>query len=281
MRASRYLLASALAALLLAPFSALAASVSLDPQPGGVVRVTAHTGDEQVNAFSGEIVVTGQDVSVDAVALGGSVVPMWIERPEPGRLSFAGIVPGGFSGDGLLFAIRVSGPAGAVATLAPASIRMLGNDGEGSPVAATAEEVRVTLSGEPSAAEGADREKPEFSDIVVARDPAVFDGAWFVAFNAQDADAGVGRYEVAELRGRHAAAPADLAWSPAVSPHLLGDQSRRSTVFVRATDRAGNAEIASIAPPASGRDLPSAALAALVVVALALLALAAARRFRR
>lgn len=229
---------------LLAPGVASAALVRLE-QTGNAVRVLVDTEGQVINAFEGEIRVTGA-AEASQVLTGESVVPLWVTRPSVESLKFAGIVPGGYEGaSGQLFSVVLSGTPGSQATVSLVAASMLLNDGEGTPAQVRSLPVTVSISGEPQLGVR-DSEVPEFSEAVVSRDDAIFGGAWFVAFNAQDAETGIERYEVAEsLSG---IGKANLVWKSATSPHQLADQTRRSTIFIKAIDGAGNEVVTSIEP---------------------------------
>ncbi len=244
-------------------------------EPGSKeIAVILDTQDDTLNAVEGQVVMTEP---AQLVILGQSVVPFWTERPSAFTLRFSGIVPGGFYGsDGELFRIV---PAGAgKMTISAKDVRAYRNDGAG-----TAVDVLVRpLSADIPAGSFApsDTDLPEFTEIRIARDPAVADDRWFVAFAATDAGTGVARYEIAERRGNDAGDTDGLSWRDAESPEVLSDQSRRSTVFVRVTDGAGNVRIASVPPSSKGVTDPAAILGGLAVIALAGLAFFAIRRSR-
>lgn len=253
--------------LVAVPF-ADAAELKLEQKAGTrEVFVLLDTQGELVNAVEGTITVPG-DASL--VLLGSSVIPLWVERPSAASLRFSGIVPGGFIGkDGVLFSFipKNSGQL----TVTPRDVAVLLNDGKGTPIEVTAESRTVQIPVDGAAYAVEDTNIPDFSEVRIARDPALYDGKWFVLFNAQDAGTGVARYEVAERRGDATDNVEQLAWRPATSPALLEDQSRRSTVFVRALDGVGNARIESVGPASSQANNPYAALggAALLVLLLA------------
>jgi hypothetical protein len=262
---------------LLAPSLALGASLRLE-QRGNEVRVVVDAQGESLNAFEGSIEVLSADVG--EVLLGESIVPLWTVRPSAEKLSFAGIVPGGYDGSrGQLFSFMLQGNPGSQASVRPSGVSMLINDGSGTAAEVSAPPISVTL-GQPSAGPR-DVEIPEFSEVVVARDDSLFGGAWFVAFNAQDSQTGVARFEVAEQRPTMRPDLESLTWREATSPHLLEDQSRESTIFVKAIDGAGNEAIASIAPESAASPYGIALLGAALLLAIAIAAALVVRSRRR
>jgi len=262
----RHLLACLALALSLLPATAAAATFSF-VQEGSSVRLVLDTEGQAINAVEGTVRLIGTDVSVSRVGLGGSVMPLWAERPSTSSLRFAGIVPGSYEGSGgTVFAFTLAGAPGAVVRLVPEGMTALLADGAGTPAAVTAAASGLRLPAG-DVIEPVDSEAPEFVEKLVARDPAIFDNAWFVAFTAQDGSSGVARFEVAEAAP---GAPADrLAWQQATSPYLLADQSRRSAIWIKAVDGAGNEAVTRIDPPET-RAPVAALLAGFAVLVVAL-----------
>lgn len=272
---TKLLLAPLLAAFVAAP-AVHAAELRLVHQAGTrEVQAVLDTQGESLNAVEGTVDVPG---GVAGVSLGSSVVPLWLERPSASSLRFSGVIPGGFAGTGTLFAFVPAG-SGQVA-VTPRDVRAYRNDGAGTAASVTAVPLVAQLPAGGPAFGADDTGIPDFSEVRVARDPALFDGRWFVAFNAQDAGTGVVRYEVAERRGADTGRTEQLAWRPATSPALLEDQSRRSTVFVRALDGAGNARIGHVGPAAGEGTDPYAGLGLAALVLLVLAAILVLRRAR-
>lgn len=275
MRLHRLLLAAALASFALAPL-AHGAELRLVQDPGTRnVAVVLDTQGAAINAIEGTVEVRG---GASAVTLGASIIPLWVVRPSATELRFAGVIPGGYVGTaGELFSLQPAG-SGQV-TLTPREVRAYLNDGAGTAASIIAVPLMAQLP-ESGGAQlvSSDTDIPDFSEIRVARDPALFDGRWFVAFNAQDATTGVSRYEIAERPGNDVGNLDELEWRPAQSPAPLEDQSRRSTVFVRALDGAGNARVEHVAPAAAQGANPYAVLGG---GALLLLLLAAVVVFKR
>src|SRR3989344_6282073 len=96
-----------LIALLFVPNAALAATLTLIADPpdigvGDLVRVTiAVRSDVPVNAFSGALRYPSAVEPVEQED-GNSIISLWVEQPavEDDSIRFAGIVPGGYSGEG-------------------------------------------------------------------------------------------------------------------------------------------------------------------------------------
>ncbi len=274
---SRILVAFAL--LIVVPLPAFAVSLVMQPVSGTrTVNVMLDTGDELINAVEGSI-DTGSSI-VSAVSFTGSVLPLWLERPSTDSLRFSGIVPGGYSGSfGPLFSITLGGTSQS-ATLTPKGVKAYLNDGKGTEASLVALPASVEFDTTTSTPANPDHGVPEFSEVRIARDPAVFDNAWFVTFNAQDAESGVARYEVAEREGDDAGHQDTLTWHLATVPYRLLDQSRSSTVFVRVTDGAGNDRVATLPPESSLATNPYAILGGLSLLLLLLASVIVFKRAR-
>ncbi|MEK7084460.1 MAG: hypothetical protein AAB932_04460 [Patescibacteria group bacterium] len=96
-----------------------------------------------------------------------------------------------------------------------------------------------------------DTEPPDAFIPEFVHDPLLLDGQWVVVFEAKDKTSGIQRYDVYESRRRYteeALAEESVPWVPAESPHVLSDQTRRSFVYLRAIDTAGNVRIAMLSP---------------------------------
>ncbi len=242
-----------------------------DLQVGDQLRITIGLhAEESVNAVQGTVRFDPAFFSLDAVETADSVVPLWIDLPathglaavnQSGSFTFAGVIPGGITGlngdEAFSLVVRARTPGTTALQVTDASF--LKNDGAG-----TAEQVVVSsrqivihdASRVSRLVVKDDAEPPAPFDITRSKTKALFSGRWFVVFATRDAETSVDRYEIAECRSTCGSTPPDgLTWQPAESPYLLHDQSLQSTVYVRAIDQAGNAQIASLppAPPPPAR----------------------------
>jgi len=73
----------------------------------------------------------------------------------------------------------------------------------------------------------------------IQRDPAIFDGKYFIVFYTTDKETGVDYYMVKE---------GEREWKIAKSPYLLENQNLDEEIKVKAVDRAGNETIATFYP---------------------------------
>ena len=86
-----------------------------------------------------------------------------------------------------------------------------------------------------------DTTPPEDFKPEIGRDPAIFEGKYFLSFATTDKTSGIDYYEVKEGK---------RDFKKAGSPYSLEDQSLQSTILVKAVDKAGNERISEIIPPA-------------------------------
>ncbi len=241
--------------------SAQAASLFYQPpkEPIGLnqefrVDILLDTEGETVNAVAGSLIVPENVLKLEAISEGNSFLSFWMEKPqlEAGKISFAGIAPGGFSGNrGLLFSLFFSAPQELAASLEWRELQVLAHDGQGTALAVTTPPLALKIEDLPLASDTplsvVDGDLPEEFSLYLSRDPLIFDNRWFIAFATQDKIAGLDYFEVREeqlLRGQEEAGE----WQRAESPYLLKDQNLTSRVMVRAVDRAGNERLASLEP---------------------------------
>jgi len=105
-----------------------------------------------------------------------------------------------------------------------------------------------------------DKILPENFVIELTSDPSIFDGKKYIIFSTTDKQTGVDRFEVREIKMPASIKwwesvwgkifkPAEQKWQIAVMPYLLKDQSLRSTIQVKAIDKAGNERLVEYIPP--------------------------------
>ena len=248
--------------LLVAPVMASAATISLRATPasigvGDTVRIDVLLDSAiATNAFSGTLSYA-KTLEPTAVSDGNSIISLWITHPTVPAMgvpiTFAGIVPGGFSGDnGILFSVLFKATAAGTAQVSLGNdIEVLQNDGVGSKESVTLKPLTLSIGSQPSGGytEPADRTPPEPFTAYLGTDPQLFGGREYLVFMAVDKGSGVDHYAVAESRVPSFLLPLlPLSWATATSPYVLADQNLTSTVYIKAVDRAGN-ERSSVFPP--------------------------------
>lgn len=263
----RYLLlTSAILSLFLTAQEVLAAELALKTKSAQVgidqlfqVDLIFDPQEENVNAMEGKVVFPSDLLELKEIRDGNSIINFWLERPQKPansdqrqqEVAFSGIIPGGFSGKtgavlSLVFQSRKAGEG----LIEIKSARALRSDGLGTP--ATLALAQLPFSITPAAAapppeEIEDLDPPEIFQPLIGREPELFNGRYFLAFAAQDKKSGIDRYEVYETRQKEL--PAEARWIKAESPYILEDQALRSSIYVKAIDRAGNERIVTVPPP--------------------------------
>jgi len=258
------------AEILILPKSMLAA-------PGQTFEVDAviSTGNESVNAVEGKLVFPAAALELTEVRDGNSIVSFWIEQPacrgcgrdSGGEIAFSGIVPGGYAGQaGVLFTAVFRAKQDVAGSFTFKDTRLLRNDGHGGVVPLELLQASVTVrsealsSGRPPAPTSVsqeviapapparmDNDPPEDFTPLIASEPAMFDGRWFLSFSAKDKGTGVDHYEVYE--GPAANQTDKSLWRRAESPYELKDQTRAGLIIVKAVDRDGNERMAAVETP--------------------------------
>lgn len=223
-----------------------------------VVDVAIDTDDEFINALEGSIEVSANLEIIEA-RLRGSIVPLWLTEPEivSGRVvGFAGILPGGFNGNGNAFTIviRATAPGQAEVSVAKRTSLYL-NDGEGTEadLKQTTYMIVVSEAGDivNSNALPSDMLAPEeFVPEVISGEPFLIEGT-VIVFAAIDKDSGILRYDVA-LSYNGYAREQSLDWVETSSPYILSDSDHNKYVYIRAIDRAGNTRVARVSPQEFG-----------------------------
>ncbi len=235
-----------------APFTV---DVLLDPQ------------GQIVNAAQGEIDFSAGELSLQGIYTGGSIINLWITHPaqsKDGVVIWSGIIPGGF--EGILRPDQENPSAGKIFTLVfnplqsgTAEINfknaiVLLNDGKGTQAPLTTANFQISINpatqevaSSSQASSTVDHNPPDPFNIILSRNPNIFNNKWFIVFNAQDQEAGIASYGVLESFYQRQSI-SDSDWQIAESPYLLRDQSLSNYVYVRAVDYNGNVRVETLMP---------------------------------
>jgi GxxExxY protein len=260
----------------------LAAELSLDSSVQEVsinqqfkVDVILDTENESINAIEGKIIFPSDLLELKDINEANSIVNFWIDNPQiamnknasSNEVIFSGIVPGGYTGRGLIFSMVFQTKKAGEGLIEIKDIKALLNDGRGSETKSTFQNLFVAIRGDIrgySWSTPEDTEPPEDFKPEIASDSTIFDGKWFLVFATQDKASGVDHYEVLEFRSwnlefrkivkkvikviSYSKFQTPDSYEIAESPHLLKDQKLRSWIYVKAIDKAGNERIVSLPP---------------------------------
>jgi hypothetical protein len=234
-----------------------------------IVEARIDTEGECINAVKVDLSFPKEILEVLDFSQGNSILTLWVKEPtfsvvpcgknnvSCGLVSFIGGIPGGYCGalpgelgkPNLLGRIIFRAIHETEAKLEfLESSQILLNDGFGTPAKLITKGAIFTILPEkletPKEEWKEELEKdnipPEPFEIEIHRDPAIFEGKYFIAFSTTDKESGIDHYEVKEGK---------RDWRKAESPYLLEDQSLKSIIKVRAVDKAGNERIAEYIPP--------------------------------
>jgi len=273
------------------PVVAWAAVLYLEPSEGYyyrgdtfLVAVRMDTEGECVNTIEANLIFPKDILEAVDFGRGGSILTMWLQPPvinqKSGQISFTGGIPGGFCGilpgdpgkSNLLGRIafeakKSSGEASGEQISAEVSViveflinsQVLLNDGFGTPAILTLKEAAFNILPQITATSRnqwqeelkKDTIPPEPFLIEIHRDPAIFDGKYFIIFSTADKQTGIDYYEIMERKISpifYILYP-KFSWIRSESPYLLKDQSLKSIIKVKAKDMAGNVRVAEYRPP--------------------------------
>ncbi|KKS91935.1 MAG: hypothetical protein UV69_C0042G0002 [Parcubacteria group bacterium GW2011_GWE2_43_12] len=202
------------------------------------VGVFLNAESENINAIEGILRFPADILEFKELNDGNSIVNFWVERPSrrvENEIIFSGITPGGFVGKrGLIFRITFLAKNEGNGKLEMQNIKALLNDGNGTAADISVSPLKIIITSQdlslPPKKETKDQEPPESFKPEIARDPAIFDGKWFLVF---------ARSRIFGLFPK---------WISAESPYALRDQKLKSYIFVKAVDKAGNVRIEKILP---------------------------------
>ncbi len=241
---------------------------------------TNESESECINAIDA-VITYDEGVSPVDISVGESILPVWVEYPtinkETRQITLAGGIPNGYcgrvSGDPrltnkiveLVFrapGLSVGGGAetnSVTVSFAPETTAYL-NDGFGTVANLTTLGATIALSKEVGSDIqddwrddiSNDQEPPEEFSISLEHDEFAFNQQYYIVFNTTDKQTGLSHFEVLEEAPQEVSlfgfGAVTAPWQEARSPYVLKDQSLRSTVRVKALDKAGNEYIATLAP---------------------------------
>ncbi len=211
---------------------------------------------ETINAIKATVNYPQDKLTLININDGGSIISSWIEVPDikNNQTTFAGIIPGGFSGvlnpfhseimPGKVISLEFLVNKGGEIKIDLNNLQVLLHDGVGTSVdtRVMAFEIIPTekiISSSPKK-EVEDLEAPEPFTFQIIKDESIFENQYVLIFNTQDKDSGIDHYEVQE---------GNLDFKIAKSPYLLENQYLNGKIIVKAIDRAGNERISRVGPP--------------------------------
>lgn len=204
-----------------------------------LVNILVDTKGQMVNAFEGEVVFPSDILQMRDVVESDSIIDFWIERPsllDGNKISFSGIVPGGFVGEGSLFSVIFKTKTEGESFLSTNRVRALLNDGLGTEDSVNSNIFHFEVSKDVSQDEVikvqiTDVDPPEIFSPIITKIPEIAGDDYVLIFSTKDKDSGVDYYEVKE---------GFLSYKKAESPYVLRNQKLDRKIIIKAVDKAGN-----------------------------------------
>ncbi len=194
------------------------------------INIMADTHNVSVNALEATIEVPKSVVSLKVLD-GNSPILFWVKRATfdstSHTISFAGVTPGGFAGQGVILSLEGDFGLDDYKLIRFSNISAFKNDGQGTPTL-------IKLS----AANGGvveDNLPPEPFNIVIGEAEEIFNNRKFLSFIAQDKGTGIDHYE---LNGKIVE-----------SPTPLSKFNLFQRLTIKAVDKAGNVREQSTVGP--------------------------------
>lgn len=238
--------------LLVFPFLTQAATFHFDhpyevTSEETVIDVLLDTTGDKVNAIGGSFSLP-KGLAISKISTGDSILVLWVESPKEvdGTVSFSGIIPGGYVGDGKLFSFTLKNSDLSQVNLKFTEGEVRRNDSEGTLINSRLLTTHFAFSNSTSATDAfADTTAPEKFVITIEKDDSINEGR-FVVFSTQDKGTGIHKYEWATS---WFGTPSSNSWKEVTGQVFLAKLDLFKTIYVKATDNAGNSRVEKVAGP--------------------------------
>lgn len=230
------------------------------------VAVQLHSDNQEINAVEGTFYYPSS-LELTAISTKNSFITFWIQSPQKvasnragfNAIRMSGLTPGGVAVAGanlatLQFTVPANAPNTNILLFTLDNVRVLLNDGQGTPAPVTIKNATLRVSDTPASVASTtfsasttmlDSTAPEPFSVAITRNQNLFDNHWFAVFVARDIGDGIDHYEMQESQKN---TPNESAWVTVVNPAILKDQTRGSYIFVKAVDKAGNKTVVRVSP---------------------------------
>ncbi len=252
--------------------------------PGSVfmAAVKIDTEGECLNVIEADIGFDNNKLQLVDFSIGDSFLAYWVKLPQKedlerinkeGSINFAGGIPGGYCGAipgdpgksnvvvKLIFSVpgmTVSSSQKNGAYIKPLSTSQAYlNTAFGERANLRFQEGEIKISDSQKIPKNLwqeelkkDKIPPETFAIYIQRKNDINQGKYFIVFNTTDKQSGLDHYEIKEYdkNGFIPGTKQKAEWKIAKSPYVLEDQKLRSTVLVKAVDKAWNERIVKFVP---------------------------------
>lgn len=203
-----------------------------------------------INALEGAISVAIGGEVLD-ITDAGSPVQFWIERPHlsetKDKITFSGIIPGGFSGEAVLFYIHTKADSTQF-SINKDALRLLLNDGLGTSDHVALKPERPLPVQFVLAQSADDKTAPNPFTPTKAFLPTESGDTESLVFTARDNESGVEKYEIAYSPVSVDPNDPSLIWESVSNPSPILPEQSKKFIYVKAIDHAGNVRIAEVPP---------------------------------
>lgn len=210
-----------------------------------LIKILINTDGQEINAIEGIIKINNL-ATVSSVNTGGSIFNLWPESPKIStnqEINFTGGTEGGIYGKDLrLLNFTVTPSVVGDINISSNNLFVYLNDGNGTKIKVSDLDFNVkSVRGELDISDNIEKDEmpPMDFNIDLGKDDFVYDGKYFITFNAVDETSGLNRYEVKE---------GDTDYVISGNTYVLKDQTLKTKVYVRAIDNAGNQRVESFDP---------------------------------
>lgn len=246
-------------------------------QDSFTVSVNISSPGQSINTIEGTVVYPTGFINAKSVDFANSAVALWINQPNltsPGEIHFSGAIPGGVDGSKIeLFEVEFEPVAEGKGNIVVKNLKGIKNDGLATLVEFPDQELPFTS--QPSEAPPSDNVTPTETDttppqeftISLYFDETLEGGKWVALFHTEDQESGIARYEVWETKN----GKDEEVWVETKGNYILKDQTKKSRIYVRAIDQAGNIRLSSLEPQKHktlSTNLTVAIVALLIIVIL-------------
>ena len=218
-----------------------------------IVEVRLDTQGEYINAIETNLSFPSDILEVKDLSSGNSVLTLWIKNPSFSGdvISFVGGTPAGYQGlDGLIGKIvfQAQEKAQDSAEIIFQESSVLLNDGQGTKAKLSTKgavfsilplELKIPKDQWKRELER-DKIPPLPFKVEISKDPAIFEGKYFITFSTTDKETGIDHYEIKEGKRE---------WKTGTTPYVLKNQRLTDDIWVKAVDKAGNEWIEIVKAP--------------------------------
>jgi len=226
------------------------------------VQFFLNTKQQSVNALSVEVTLSG-GATLSRIRDGDSIIGAWLQKAttaDPTHVSFSGIIPGGMvTAKGKILTLyiipRESGALklSVTGSTFPNDALAIATPLQSNSVSVQAVPASPKTSLPLAVVETGDTMPPQEITAHIYQNQEMFGGKLFVIMHAKDNESGVATFELLEIAERHSVTELSsderLDWRVVDNPAPLSGAVGANFVYLRVTDRDGNATVIEVGHP--------------------------------